>query len=100
MPFYQPPKNFKTEIDYDKYQTVAVYAYTDMDGKSTPLKMKIDLPDESRVTVPIDGVRTTKELPGRDLFNCVVTLNGRKQLIDIVYYKEQGLWVTEKIKSY
>lgn len=100
MPFYQPPKNFKVDIDYDIYQPIAVYAFTDMDGKSTPLKLKIDLPDESRITVAIDGVRTTKELQGRILYNCFVTLNGRKQLIDIIYYREQGLWIIEKIKSY
>lgn len=100
MPFYQQPKNYKVEIDYNKYQPVAVYAYTDMEGKSTPLKLKIDLPDASRVTVSVDGVRLTKELPGRDLYNCFVTIDGRKQLIDIIYYREQGLWVIEKIKSY
>lgn len=100
MPFYQPPKNFKVDIDYDAYQPIAVFTYTDMEGKSIPLKIKIDLPDESRVTVPVDTVRLTKELHGRTLYNCYVTLNGRKQLIDIIYYKEQGLWVMEKIKSY
>nr|WP_295678819.1 hypothetical protein [uncultured Lachnoclostridium sp.]DAE05613.1 MAG TPA: hypothetical protein [Siphoviridae sp. cthL03] len=100
MPFYEPPRSHKFEIDYDNYQTIAVYSFTDAEGKSTPLKIKIDLPDGTRVTVPVDGVRITKELPGRELYNCYVTLNGRKQLIDIIYYKEQGLWVTEKIKSY
>lgn len=100
MPFYQSPKNYKIEIDYENYQTIAVYSFTDSEGNSTPLKIKIDLPDATRVTVPVDGVRTTKELPGRTLYNCFVTLNGRKQLIDIIYYKEQGLWVMDKIKSY
>lgn len=100
MPFYDPPKNHKIKIDYDIYQPIAVYAYTDSEGNSTPLKIKIDLPDESRVTVAIDSVRITKELPGRTLYNCAVTLRGRRQLIDIIYYKEQGLWVMEKIKSY
>lgn len=100
MPFYEQPKTHKIEIDYEKYQTIAVFTYTDSEGSSTPLKIKIDLPDESRVTVPVDSVRLTKELHGRTLYNCYVTLNGRKQLIDIIYYKEQGLWVTSKINSY
>ncbi len=100
MPFYQQPKSFKIDIDYDNYQAVAVFAYTDMEGNSTPLKIKIDLPDATRVTAAIDGVRTTKELQGRTLYNCFITLQGRRQLIDIIYYKEQGLWVMEKIKSY
>ena len=100
MPFYQQPKTYKIDIDYDNYQPVAVYAYTDAEGKSTPLKIKIDLPDESRITIPVDGLRLSKELPGRTLYNCYVTLNGRKQLIDIIYYQEQGLWVTPKIISY
>lgn len=100
MPFYQQPKTYKIEIDYNIYQPVAVYVYTDMEGKSTPLKMKIDLPDSSRVTVPIDGIKITKDLPSRTLYTCVATLHGCKQLIDLIYYHEQGLWVTEKIKSY
>lgn len=100
MPFYEAPKSHKIEIDYDKYQAIAVFTYTDTEGISVPLKIKIDLPDESRITVAIDGVRTTKELQGRTLYNCYIKLNGRKQLIDIIYYKEQGLWVTDKIISY
>lgn len=100
MPFYEQPKTYKIEIDYDNYQPVAVFVYTDAEGNSTPLKIKIDLPDDTRITIPVDGVRIMKELPGKDSYNCYVTLNGRKQLIDIIYYKEQGLWVTEKINSY
>ena len=100
MPFYEPPKNHKIEIDYDMFQTIGVALYTGNDGKITPLKLYIDLPDESRVTIAVDGIKTTKELEGRTLFTCVATLNGRKQLFNIIYYKEQGLWVMEKIKSY
>ncbi|HCL02870.1 MAG TPA: hypothetical protein DHW61_10750 [Lachnoclostridium phytofermentans] len=100
MPFYEPPKDFKIEINYDVYQTIGVALYTGNDGKITPLKLYIDLPDSSRITVAVDGIKTTKELKGRILFTCVATLHGRKQLFDIIYYKEQGLWVTDKIKSY
>ncbi|GEM_PF-1197024 len=100
MPFYEPPRSCKIEIDYDVFQTIGVAQFTGADGKIIPLKLFIDLPDESRVSFDVDGVKNTKELTGRILFTCVATLHGRKQNFDIIYYKEQGLWVMEKIKSY
>lgn len=97
MPFFQSSESSKFEIDFTKYQPIAVYSYTDVDGKITPIKFKMDLPDATRVTVDIESIRSTKDIYGGVSYSCYAMVNGTRQLFVIVFFSEPMLWCLRKV---
>lgn len=92
MPFYTPSKDSKFQIDYDKYNPVYVYFYTDMDGKIRPIQFTYEADDNTRTTLKIDNIKSSKEIKGGILFCCLVTDYGRQQEVNLVYFIVQHLW--------
>lgn len=96
MPFFEKPKNFNIDIDYDRYMPVAVLACYQEDGKIIPMRIKFKAPDESLITVDVDGVRSTKDILGGFSFCCLVTNYGRQQQVILNFYIKEHLWVMER----
>lgn len=92
MPFYTPSKDSKFQIDYDKYNPVYVYFYTDMDGKIRPIQFKYESEDNSIITLDINSIKYSKDIYGGILFCCLVTNYGRQQEVNLVYFIAQHLW--------
>lgn len=97
MPFFEPVKNTKVTINYDRYQPVYMVACTEADGKITPLRFKYEEKDKTRVTLNIDEIRARKELKGRLSYTCQVTSYGQQKLVTLIFYTEQHIWVMPKV---
>lgn len=96
MPFFQMPKNLDVEIDFDKYMTVDVMSCTEQDGKIIPMLIRCEMPNQERITIKLDGVRSTKDILGGISFLCLATNYGRQQQVNLIFYYRQHVWVMPK----
>lgn len=97
MPFFEPVKNTKVTIDYDRYQPVSVISCIESDGKVTPIRFKYAEKDETRVTVNINEIRNRKAVKDGLSFTCLVTAYGRQKLVTLIFYTEVLIWVMPRI---
>lgn len=97
MPFYEPQKSNKFNIDFEYYKPVKVIFCCESDGKITPMRFKVALVDDTEETYNIDGITQTKDIPGGVSFRCLITCYGRQQAITLNYYYEDHIWVTPRL---
>lgn len=96
MPFFEPFRSEPEYINRSLYKPVDVIACTFADGKIQPMRCKYELPDESLVTVNIEGIKLTKEIRGGVSFACVATMYGRKIDFTLAYFFREHTWFIAK----
>lgn len=96
MPFFEKERENNIVIDNDRYQPIAVLAYTSAAGEITPMRFKMQLPDESIETVNIDGIKSHKDIPGGINYCCLVTTYGHQKQVTLRYFIREHLWVLLK----
>lgn len=96
MPFFEKSREDNCYIDSDRYVPVAVISYTSAVGDITPMRFKMQMPDESIETINIDGIKSHKDIPLGISYCCIVSAYGHQQQIILNYYIRDHRWVMIK----
>jgi hypothetical protein len=93
MPFFEPPKEQPTNIDYSRSQPIAVVAAFNPCGDIKPVHFGIMDLYGNACKVQITGIKYTKPVRGGFSFCCTYLSGNQQRECILSYYIDKHSWV-------